>query len=155
VVDPISGADLAAVEALLEAGFAGRVQVRLGEVVDVLALPGLVSRADGQVTGYVAYRVGDGEAEIAALVVAAGERHAGTGTALVEAVARVAGDAGARRLRLVTTNDNGCGSTSAAASGSPSCTSARWTRPGGSSPPSPRSGTTASRSATSSCSSGP
>lgn len=62
MVDPISGADLAAVEALLEAGFAGRVQVRLGEVVDVLALPGLVSRADGQVTGYVAYRVGDGEA---------------------------------------------------------------------------------------------
>lgn len=50
--------------------------------------------------------MGDGEAEIAALVVAAGERHAGTGTALVEAVARVAGDAGARRLRLVTTNDN-------------------------------------------------
>lgn len=47
--------------------------------------------------------MGDGEAEIAALVVAAGERHAGTGTALVEAVA---GDAGARRLRLVTTNDN-------------------------------------------------
>lgn len=106
MVDPISGADLAAVEALLEAEFAGRVQVRLGEVVDVLALPGLVSRADGQVTGYVAYRVGDGEAEIAALVVAAGERHAGTGTALVEAVARVAGDAGARRLWLVTTNDN-------------------------------------------------
>ncbi|NLE72769.1 MAG: GNAT family N-acetyltransferase [Actinomycetales bacterium] len=46
------------------------------------------------------------EAEIAALVVAAGERHAGTGTALVEAVARLARDAGARRLWLVTTNDN-------------------------------------------------
>jgi ribosomal protein S18 acetylase RimI-like enzyme len=106
VVDPISSADLAAVEALLDAEFAGRVQVRLGEVVDVLALPGLVARADGRVTGYVAYRVDDGEAEIAALVVAAGERHAGTGTALVEAVARLARDAGARRLWLVTTNDN-------------------------------------------------
>ena len=105
-VAPFSPEDEPDVEALLDAAFAGRHQARLGEVIDVLALPGFVSRDGSRIVGVAMYRVEGDTAELAAFVVADHQRHAGIGTALVHAVVDATTAAGARRLWLVTMNDN-------------------------------------------------
>ena len=101
-VRPLCDADLRWAERLLDAELGGRHQARRGELVDVLALPGLVAERDGVRVGLLTYRRAHGGAELEAIVT--GERHAGVGTALVEAVRREL--AGQGRLWLVTTNDN-------------------------------------------------
>jgi ribosomal protein S18 acetylase RimI-like enzyme len=101
--------DESAAEALLDAEMAGRVQVRLGESVDVLALPGIGAWEAGRLAGLVTWTGrpdGAGRVELTALVVAGDRRDRGVGGALVEAVATAAADAGCRRVWLVTTNDN-------------------------------------------------
>lgn len=94
------------VEALLDDAFAGRYQVRLGEMIDVLELPGMVARDGDEVVGVALYQVDGDTAELATLVVTTGRRRSGAGSALVEAVVEAAKAAGAGRLWLVTTNDN-------------------------------------------------
>jgi ribosomal protein S18 acetylase RimI-like enzyme len=94
--------DRAWAEVLLEAEWGGASQVRRGELLDVLALPGFVAEKDGAPLGLVTYRVEEGECEIAFLQVVARQR--GVGTELLEAVAEVASDC--ERVRVVTTNDN-------------------------------------------------
>ncbi len=89
-------------EALLEAEWGGASQVRRGELLDVLALPGFVAEEDGAALGLVTYRVEEGECELAFLQ--AFERSRGIGTELLEAVAGVASDC--ERVWVVTTNDN-------------------------------------------------
>jgi ribosomal protein S18 acetylase RimI-like enzyme len=95
--------DAAWAEAALVEAFGGRVQARRGELVDVLALPGLVAERDGEPVGVLLYDPDDGrgEAELAAL--ATPVRGAGAGTALVQALAARLTD---RPTWLVTTNDN-------------------------------------------------
>ena len=95
-------ADLAWAEELLDAALGGRRQARRGELVDVLDLPGLVAERDGVRVGLLTYRPEHDGAELA--VMAAGARHAGVGTALLETLTREL--AGRGRLWLVTTNDN-------------------------------------------------
>jgi GNAT superfamily N-acetyltransferase len=74
----------------------GRVQVRRGEAVDVLAFAGLVA---GDRAGMLTYALGDdGEGEI--LWLNAVHRFGGVGTALVDALPP------ARRWVVTTTNDN-------------------------------------------------
>jgi ribosomal protein S18 acetylase RimI-like enzyme len=102
VVRPLCDADLPWAEQLLDEELGGRHQARRGELIDVLALPGLVAESDGECVGLLTYRRADGGAELE--VMAASRRHAGVGTALVEAVKREL--AGQGRLWLVTTNDN-------------------------------------------------
>ena len=92
--------DLAWAERLADS-FGGRLQARRGELIDVLALPGLVAEDDGRPLGLLTYRLEDGECELA--FVMAAERGRGIGTALLEALRGVAGD---RRIWVVTTNDN-------------------------------------------------
>lgn len=86
----------------MEEEFGGALQARRGELVDVLALPGFVAERDGLPLGLLTYRLEDGECELA--FVAAFERQAGIGTALLEALRSAA--AGCERIWLVTTNDN-------------------------------------------------
>jgi GNAT superfamily N-acetyltransferase len=88
------------VAAFLRAHHADRV-ARKGELVDALAHPHLTA---GDLRGVLTYII-DGEAcEI--LTLHAEPRGQGTGTALLDAVERVAREAGCTRLWLITTNDN-------------------------------------------------
>lgn len=105
-IRPMTPDDEPHVEALLDAVFAGRIQVRIGEAVDVLTLPGFVARHEGRVVGAAMYRVDGDAAELAALLVDDGSKHVGAGTALVAAVVDAARGQGAGRLWLVTMNDN-------------------------------------------------
>lgn len=81
-----------------------RVAARRGELVDTARHPSLLAERGGRVVGVLVYVPGDVELEILALY--ADERRGGIGTALIEAVVAIARDAGARRLWLITTNDN-------------------------------------------------
>jgi ribosomal protein S18 acetylase RimI-like enzyme len=88
-------------ERLLGEDFGGRRQVRLGSVVDPLACPGLVAERDGEPVGIVAYEPAGDDVEVVYIEVT--DKHRGVGTGLLDAVeARTE----ARRLWLVTTNDN-------------------------------------------------
>jgi ribosomal protein S18 acetylase RimI-like enzyme len=93
-------ADIAWAEGLLDKEFAGRLQARRGELVDVLAAPGLVAERGSEVIGLATYDLGD-ECELAVLV--AVRRSHGVGTALLEALREMARP---RPIWVVTTNDN-------------------------------------------------
>jgi len=82
----------------------GEVVVASGRTLRPAELPALVAEADGERAGIATYLVEGGECEL--VTVDALAIGAGIGGALVEAAAAAARDAGASRLRLVTTNDN-------------------------------------------------
>ncbi len=105
-IRPFDRGDEAAASRLLDAEFAGRLQVRLGETHDVLALPGFVAQAGDALAGVATYAVDGLRAELAVIAVTSPYRRRGIGSALLEAVASAAGDHGADELWLVTTNDN-------------------------------------------------
>ncbi len=93
-------ADLPWAERLI-GGFGGRLQARLGSVVDPLACPGLVAEREGEPIGIVTFEVDGGDVEVVYIEVT--EEHRGVGTTLLDALqARTE----AQRLWLVTTNDN-------------------------------------------------
>jgi ribosomal protein S18 acetylase RimI-like enzyme len=89
-------------EPFMRAEFGGPLQARRGELLDVLALPGFVAERDGLPIGLVTYRLENDECELA--FIASLERHAGVGTALLDAFVQAV--AGCERIWLVTTNDN-------------------------------------------------
>ena len=78
--------------------------VSRGAVHDVGALPCLVATDGSRWLGVAAYRFADRECEV--VPIEAFERGRGTGTALLDAVVETARTAAAKRLWLVTTNDN-------------------------------------------------
>lgn len=82
----------------------GPVVVSRGARHNLLELPALIAERDGERCGLLTYRVEPGGWEITSLD-AVPPRH-GTGTRLIDAVARRAARAGCRRLWLITTNDN-------------------------------------------------
>jgi GNAT superfamily N-acetyltransferase len=88
------------VAAFLRAHNADRV-ARKGELVDALAHPHLTV---GDLHGVLTYIVDGAACEI--LTLHAEPRGQGTGSALLEAVERIAREAGCTRLWLITTNDN-------------------------------------------------
>jgi GNAT superfamily N-acetyltransferase len=96
-------ADRAAVESFLAERHSGRV-ARLGRLVYPHDHPALVAERDGALAGVLTYVIAGDDCEI--LTLHAAQRRAGAGTALVEAVERVAGERGCRRLWVLTTNDN-------------------------------------------------
>jgi GNAT superfamily N-acetyltransferase len=102
-VRPRETADLAAVEPFL-AEHHSREVARLGRVEHPLDHPALIADDDGVLAGVLTYVVDGDECEI--LTLHAAERRSGVGTALIEAVERLAREAGCRRLWVLTTNDN-------------------------------------------------
>jgi GNAT superfamily N-acetyltransferase len=94
--------DRAWAQAFMQEEFGGPLQARRGELLDVLALPGFVAEHDGRPVGLLTYRLENDECELAFL--AAVERHAGVGTALVKALLDAVSRCG--RIWVVTTNDN-------------------------------------------------
>jgi GNAT superfamily N-acetyltransferase len=95
--------DRAEVEAFLAERYSLRV-ARLGRIEHPLDHPALVAERDGTLAGVLTYVLDGDGCEI--LTLHAAERFGGTGTALSEAVERLAADAGCARLWLITTNDN-------------------------------------------------
>ncbi|HZQ80947.1 MAG TPA: GNAT family N-acetyltransferase [Gaiellaceae bacterium] len=89
-------------ERTLLGDFGGALQARRGELIDVLALPGFVAERDGAPVGLVTYRLDADGCELA--FIATVERHAGVGSALLDALREAA--AGCGRIWLITTNDN-------------------------------------------------
>ena len=88
-------------EPLVDDRLGRRIQVRRGEAIDVLALPGFVAEEHGEPAGILTYRH-DGDAyELAMIVVK--QPHLGTGTALLDRLRELAGPS---RIWVVTTNDN-------------------------------------------------
>jgi ribosomal protein S18 acetylase RimI-like enzyme len=101
VVRPFVEEDMEWAETLIGAAFGGRLQARLGALIDALVCPGIVAELEGRPAGIVTYRQDGDDVEIAYLEVAV--KQVGIGTRLVEAVAEATR---ASRLWLVTTNDN-------------------------------------------------
>jgi GNAT superfamily N-acetyltransferase len=95
--------DRVAVEAFLGAHGSLRV-ARRGELLDSLDHSALLAWAGDVLVGVATYVVDGRDCEL--LTLHSQQQFAGVGTALVEAVVRAAGQAGCRRLWVVTTNDN-------------------------------------------------
>ena len=95
--------DRAEVEAFLADRYSRHV-ARLGRLEHPLDHPALVAERDGTLAGVLTYVLDGDGCEI--LTLHAAERFGGTGTALVQAVEKLAADAGCHRLWLITTNDN-------------------------------------------------
>ena len=102
VIRSYGESDRAWAEEVMNTAFGGPLQARRGELIDVLALPGLVAERDGQPVGIVTYRREDGTCELAFM--AALDRQRGIGSTLLDALRREVADC--ERIWLVTTNDN-------------------------------------------------
>lgn len=74
------------------------------EIFHPAELPGFAAEMDGKVVGLLTYRVAEDECEI--LTLNSWREGIGVGAALIETARQTAGQAGCRRLYLVTTNDN-------------------------------------------------
>ena len=102
-VRPRDEGDRAEVERFLAERHSSCVS-RLGRLEHPLQHPALIAERDGTLAGVLTFVLGEKDCEI--LTLHAAERFGGTGTVLVEAVERLAADAGCTRLWLITTNDN-------------------------------------------------
>jgi uncharacterized protein YhfF/N-acetylglutamate synthase-like GNAT family acetyltransferase len=103
IVRPAMAEDRPAVDAFLAAREAD-VVARLDELVDATRHPALIAEADGALAGVATWIAAAGSVEVLTLH-AANPWH-GAGSALTAAARTLAGAIGARRLWLITTNDN-------------------------------------------------
>ena len=83
---------------------AGSTIVSRGRLHDALSLPGLVAEEDGDLLGAITWHRDDDAVEVVTLDGFAENR--GVGTALLVGAAEEARRAGARRIWLITSNDN-------------------------------------------------
>ncbi len=102
-VRPAYPVDRPAVDAFL-AEHDADVVARLGELEDARLHPALIAEVDGELAGVLTWVLRGKSMEV--LTLHAARQWAGVGTALVAAARRVAEASGARRLWLITTNDN-------------------------------------------------
>jgi ribosomal protein S18 acetylase RimI-like enzyme len=101
VIRPFEERDVAWAENLIGASLGGRLQARLGSVVDALTCRGLIAEVDGEPVGLITFQQDGTDVEIVYVEVATTQH--GVGTRLIDAVVEVTH---AERLWLVTTNDN-------------------------------------------------
>jgi ribosomal protein S18 acetylase RimI-like enzyme len=92
-----------AVAAFLQQNHSLRV-ARRGELVDSMDHPAFVALSGEELLGVATYLLGGDGCEL--LTLHATTRFGGAGTALLDALKEVAGQAGCGRIRVVTTNDN-------------------------------------------------
>jgi GNAT superfamily N-acetyltransferase len=103
-IRPLTSADLPRLADMLRAAWGSTSMASRGRLLDVLALPGFVTENDGQWLGYAAYELSDGALQVVVLESLAPGR--GVGSALLARCVAVARERAARRLWLLTTNDN-------------------------------------------------
>jgi GNAT superfamily N-acetyltransferase len=77
---------------------------RRGQLVHPIEHPALLAEDHGRLAGVLSYLVTEGQCEI--LTLHSSKQWRGVGSALIEAVERLASDHGCTRLWLITTNDN-------------------------------------------------
>jgi ribosomal protein S18 acetylase RimI-like enzyme len=77
-----------------------------GDLIDASALPALVAWHDGERAGLLTYQEGPPDRGWEIVTIDAMLRGAGVGAALIDALRALAAGRGARRLWLVTTNNN-------------------------------------------------
>jgi ribosomal protein S18 acetylase RimI-like enzyme len=82
----------------------GETVVSRGAVHNPTTLPGFVAEEGGERVGLLTYRVDGADCEV--VTIDAFPEGVGAGTALLDAAARAARDAGCGRVWLITTNDN-------------------------------------------------
>jgi GNAT superfamily N-acetyltransferase len=75
-----------------------------GRLVDILTLPGFIAEDEGEWLGYAAYETRDSEVEVLALEALVEGK--GAGSAVLAECVRAAIQDGARRVWLLTSNDN-------------------------------------------------
>jgi N-acetylglutamate synthase-like GNAT family acetyltransferase len=97
-------ADAAWVEQVLTSSWGTTEVARRRQLVDLRPLPKLVAEYGAEPVGLLTYLVGDDSWEV--VPIDATTPGVGAGTALLRAVAALAREAGARRVWLITTNDN-------------------------------------------------
>ena len=102
-VRPAVDQDRPAIEAFLD-DWGMRPVARLGEAYDPAGDPAIVAVADGLPVGVLTYRPGEDGWELGTFYV--GGQRAGTGSRMLEAFIEQARRGGARRIWVVTTNDN-------------------------------------------------
>ncbi|MFI5732577.1 GNAT family N-acetyltransferase [Kribbella sp. NPDC051587] len=102
-VRPIGPDDRRAVAQFLTLN-GGTTVIGHGVTYDATALPGLIVERVGEIDGLLTYDVQGDDFEVVTLHAA--ERRTGVGTALLSAAIELARKAGAKRLWLITTNDN-------------------------------------------------
>jgi ribosomal protein S18 acetylase RimI-like enzyme len=105
----VTDADREWARALVAERWGSEIVVARGRVHHPHRLPGFTAVSGDERIGLVTHRLEDRAAEIVTLDSLRPDR--GIGTALIEAVVRAAREAGAERLRVVTTNDNGSAQT--------------------------------------------
>lgn len=103
-IRPLTAADAAWKREFLIGAWGSTMVARREELVDADRLPGLVALLDGRPTGLATYDAAGRELEV--VTIAAGIRGIGIGRALLRAVEALAVAANARRIWLITTNDN-------------------------------------------------
>jgi GNAT superfamily N-acetyltransferase len=103
-VREIETKDRRIVESALKAAWGSVRVVSRGKLWNPLELPGFLAERGGELVGLISYR-DDGEAFEVVTLDSFSEGQ-GIGSALLEAVADVARDAGKTHLWLITTNDN-------------------------------------------------
>ena len=92
------------VNCFLREQWGGTMMVLRGELVELDGAPGFIAWEDGEFVGLVTYMIEAGECEVLSLD-SLRERK-GNGTALMDKVISLAREAGCRRVKLITTNDN-------------------------------------------------
>ena len=103
-IRPLDRDDRDWVAALIEKEWASTKIVTRGKIHHADELPGFAAIANNKPVGLVTYRIDDKECEI--ITLNSLSRRIGIGSALVEAVKRVALDSNCKRLWTITTNDN-------------------------------------------------
>jgi ribosomal protein S18 acetylase RimI-like enzyme len=97
-------ADTGYVRSALTDSMAGTSVAGHGELIDALSLPALIAWAGDEPVGHATYRTDESGWEL--VTIAATRPGAGVGGALLDAVLAGARQAGAKRVWLITTNDN-------------------------------------------------
>jgi ribosomal protein S18 acetylase RimI-like enzyme len=103
-VRAIAEGDAVTVQTLLTETWGSTKVAGHGVLYDASTLPGLIAYLAGQPVGLLTYHVEGGSWEI--VTISASVRELGVGRALVRAVVEIARRDAARRLWLITTNDN-------------------------------------------------
>ena len=103
-IRPVSDAQRSQLEEILRRDWGTLEIVSRGEVHDLSRCPAVFCVDGEEVVGLATYVIGGEECEL--LTINAFEPARGIGSRLLAAVAQRAREAGCRRLRLITTNDN-------------------------------------------------
>ena len=103
-IRPLSDADCPWVRQWMISHWGAELMIAHGEQLYPAEYPGFVAESDAKAVGLVTYTLRGDECEI--LTIDSLTEGQGIGSELIESVRKVALESGARRLWLITTNDN-------------------------------------------------